>query len=308
VTVNAAPRHAAARIFARWYSGLRNAHPVSVLRWLRNGVLLCVLAAALAYLRVATQAGNDIGAALRTSHAVTDIGNAGEAAKKADTALETAFTKEDVTLTGTGSGYVEYINEVGKDITLAAEGNAAGRQGTSSIQYAQAQLQTYLSLSENAVSDYGAAVGGPRLGMAAEGYASSSNGDLISALSNLKGTETKALGAQLGAWPLDPGAFWWALLGPVAGMVVLTMTTAHVLTRYFRRQVSRWLWGSLLVTAATAVAAGVLNWSDERHLPADPWAGHPATLTCALLLFLVAAVLAQLAYSPRLAEYRFESS
>ncbi len=298
MTVNAADR----------YRRLRAAHPASVLRWLRNGVLLCVLAAALLYLWVATQAGNDIGAAGRTQSAVTDIGSAVIAAMNADTALVTVFTTEDVTLTGTGSDYVDYIDEVSKDLTLAAEDNGAGKEGTSSIQYVQAQLQTYLLLSENAVRDYGQAAGGPQLGEAAEGYASSSNGDLVTALRALKGTEQNALGVQDRAWPLDPGAFWWALLGPVVAMVLLSMATAHVLTRYFRRHVSRWLWGSLLVTAATAVAVGVFNWSDERHLSGDPWAGHPATLTCALLLFLLAAVLAQLAYRPRLAEYRFESS
>jgi len=65
VTTDAVARHAGPRIFASRYRRLRAAHPVSVLRWLRNGVLLCVLAAALLYLWVATQAGNDIGAATR---------------------------------------------------------------------------------------------------------------------------------------------------------------------------------------------------------------------------------------------------
>lgn len=305
MTVGAAARRAARRILADRYRRLRTAHPVIVLRWLRNGTLLCVLATALLYLWVATQAGNDIGAARRTSQAVKDIGDARTAAANADKALGSAFKTEDVTLTGTGTNYVNYVNEVGKDLTLAAEGNAAGQKGTSSIQYVQAQLQTYLSLSENAVSDYG---GGGPLVPAAEGYASRSEGGLAVALTNLQGTEMTAFRAQLGAWPLAPGVFWWALLGPVAGMALITIATAHVLARYFRRHVSRWLSGSLLMTAGTAVTAGVLNWSDGRHLSADPWAGHPATLTCALLLFLLAAAAALHAYRPRLAEYRFESS
>ena len=271
-------------------------------------MLLCVLATALLCLWVASQASNDIGTALRTSQAVMDIVMAETAASNANTALGAAFANEVVTLTGTGSGYIVYVNEVSSDLTLAAEDNGAGQQGTSNIQYVQAQVQTYLSLSENARNDYGAAIGGPRLGKAAEGYAASSNMDLTTALSNLQEIEVSALRAQRGAWPLDPGAFWWALLGPVAGMVLLTAATAHVLARYFRRHLSRWLWDSLLVTAATAVGVGAFNWSDERHLSQDPWAGHPATLTCALLLFLLAVVLAQLAYRPRLAEYRFESS
>jgi hypothetical protein len=305
VTVSAAARHAALRILASRYRRLRTAHPVTVLRWLRNGALLCVLATALMYVWVATQAGSDIAAARRTSQAVADIGGARADAARADRALGSAFSTEDVTLTGTGTAYVNDVNEVGSDLTLAAEGNAAGQEGTSSIQFVQALLQTYLSLSENAVSDYGA---GGALVPAAEGYASGGEQELARALTTLRRTEMTAFRAQRGAWPLDPAVSWWALLGPVAGLALLTIATAHVLARYFRRHVSRWLWGSLLVTAATAVAAGVLNWNDERHLSADPWAGHPATLTCALLLFLLAAAAALLAYRPRLAEYRFESS
>ena len=308
MTVNTTARHAALRIFDGRDRRLRAAHPVSVLRWIRNGVLLCVLAAALLCLWVATQASNDIRTARRTSQAVTDIVRAETAASNADTALGDAFTDVDITLTSTGSGYFVYVNEVSSDLTLAAEDNGAGQKGTSTIQYVQDQVQNYLSLSEKAVNDYGAAVGGPTLGKAAEGYAATSNKDLTMALSNLRVIEIKAFGAQRGAWPLDPGAFWWALLGPVAGMVLLTATTAHVLARYFRRHLSRWLWVSLLVTVATAVVVGVLNLSEEQRLSQDPRAGQPATLTFALLLFLLAAVLAYLAYRPQLAEYRFESS
>jgi hypothetical protein len=319
VTAIAAARHAAPRILAGQYSQLRAAHPVSVLRWLRNGVLACVLGTTLLYLWVVTKARADIETAYRTSMAITDIRDAELATGSANSALGKAFKNEDVELTGAGSLYRDDISEVSKDLTLAAEANAAGQEGTSRIQFAQAQLQSYLTLSEAAVSDSHA--GGPLVG-AAEGYAASGNADLTSALKNLAGTETTALRAQLGAWPLDPGAFWWALLAPVVAMAGLAVATAHVLARHFRRHASRRLWGSLLMTTATAVTVGVFNWGDERHLsdlsasmraghhgtPPDPWAGHPAALTCALLLFLLAAVLAYLAYRPRLAEYRFEAS
>jgi hypothetical protein len=305
VTADAAVRPAALRIFARRYRRLRTAHPVIVLEWLRNSVLVCVLAAASLYLWVATQASNDIGAAGRTAQAVADIGKASTAAKDADRALGTEFKTEDVTLTGTGGAYVDDLTAVDKDLTLAAEDNAAGPEGTEGIQFVQDELATYLQLSENAVLAYGA---GKRFGQIMESNASGSDQDIGTALVALRSTEATALRAQRGAWPLDPAAFWWALLGPVAGILLLTVATAQVLARHFRRHVSRWLWGSLLVTAATVVIVGVFNWNDERHLSADPWAGHPATLTAALVLFFLAAVLAQLAYHPRLAEYRFESS
>jgi hypothetical protein len=306
VTVDAAAGHAAPRVLAERYRRLRAAHPVSVLAWLRNGVLLCVLATALLYLWVAIQAGNDIAAANRTQQGIKDIGQAISATRIANGALQRAFNDEDVTLTGTGSYYVNEIALVSKYLTLAAEDNAAGQDGTSAIQYAQDELQAYLQGSEDAVLDYSV---NEQFGkIAANDYASNSEGDMTSALDNLKGIEEKARAAQRGAWPVDPGVFWWALLGPVIGILVLIVATVHVLARHFRRRASRWLCGSLLVTAATAVTGGLFNTSDERHVSADPWAGHPGTLTCALLLFLLAGVLAHLAYRPRLAEYRFESA
>lgn len=305
MTGRTAAPHPALRILAGQYHQLRTAHPVRVLRWLRNGMLLGVAAAALLYLWVATQAGHDISAARRTSQGITDIGKAITAAKAAGTALQRTSATEDVTLTGTGSGYVNQVTQVNKYLALAAENNAAGTEGTSEIQFVQGQLGTYLVLSETAVRDY---VIGPPLGMAAETYASGGEADLLAALDDLKNTEQAALHAQRGTWPLDPGTFWWTLLGPVIGVLLLAGATAHVLARHFRRHVSPWLWGSLLITAATMITIGFLNWNDERQLAADRWAGHPVTLTGALLLLLIAAVLAHLAYRPRLAEYRFKPS
>lgn len=307
MTVDAPARRTVPRALAYRYRKLRTAHPVAVLGWLRNGVLACVLAAALGYVWVASQAGNDISTASRTPQAIQDITNAAKAAKSADTALVNVFKKEDVTLTGLGADFIAGIGEVSKNLVLAAEGNAAGKKGTSDIQFAQNQLQEYQKLSLDAVSDYGSVTGGPTLGMAAGGYASSMNNDLIKALSDLRGTERTAFAAQRGAWPLDPGTFWWLLLAPVFVMVLLTLATAQVLAGHFRRRVSWWLWASLLVTTATVVIVGAFNASDAAELAADPWAGHPATLAIALMMFSLAAASAYLSYRPRLAEYRFES-
>ena len=68
------------------------------------------------------------------------------------------------------------------------------------------------------------------------------------------------------------------------------------------------LTSALLITAATMLTVGFLNGNDERELAANQWAGHPVTMTVALLLFLAAAVLAYLADRPRLAEYKFKPS
>jgi hypothetical protein len=285
------------------YRRLRSAHPAHVLRWLRNGVLLGVAAATLLYLWVAIQADSDIAAAQRTQQAIVDIGKAGNAVTDAGKALDDVFHKEDPRLVGTGSNFVNYITQVNKYLTLAAEGNAAGAEGTRDIQYVENQLASYLQLSETAVRDYALRKPLSTLGLK---NAVGAESDVKSAIGMLTSTEQTALDAQRRAWALDPGTFWWALLGPVIGTLLLVAATVNIVTRHFRRHVSRWLWGSLLITAATMVTAGFFNSADARSLSPDPWAGHPATMVVALLLLLAAAVLAQLAYRPRLAEYRFQ--
>jgi hypothetical protein len=305
VTGRATAPHPALRVLAGRYRQLRAAHPVRVLRWLRNGMLLAVAAAALLYVWVAIQAGHDISAARRTSQGIYYIGRAGAAAQAAGTALSHTSATEDVTLTGTGGDYVNQVTQVEKYLALVAEDNAAGTEGTSQIQFIQGQLGTYLTMSETAIRDYRA---GGSLGQAGERYASDANDELVSVIGDLGTIEDSALSAQRGAWPLDPATFWWVLLAPVIVVLLLAAATAHVLARDFRRHAGPRLWGSLLTTVATMITVGFLNWNDERDLVANRWAGHPVTVTAALLLLLIAAVLAHLAYRPRLAEYRFKPS
>lgn len=293
-----------APLVAVQYRRLRAAHPVYVLEWLRNAMLLVIAAAALLYLLVAIQASSDIGTAIRTGQAVRDISSASRAVTAAGSALADTLSTEDVKLTGTGSDYVNDISTMNRDLALAAENNGAGTYGTVEIQFAQGQLETYLQLSENAVSDEGLAL---QLGMAGEAYAQSGGKALTMALADLDKAEQTALREQRGAWPINPAAFWWVLLGPVIVMLILGGATTRLLARHFRRHVSPWLWASLLTVTATAVTAGFLNLHDERVLSQDPLAGHPVTLACALLLFLAAAVMAYLAYRRRLADYRFQA-
>lgn len=285
------------------YRRLRSAHPVYVLRWLRNGVLLSVAAAALLYMWVAIQAGSDIAAVQRTQLAISEINGAYNGVPEAGSALNSVFSSNGVTLLGAGPDFLTDITQVNKLLTVAAEGNAAGAEGTADIQYVQNELESFVQLSEKAVQDF--ELGGP-LGHAELGYATGAEEDVQSTITTLTDAERKALDKQRHAWTLDPWTFWWALLGPVIGMLLLVAATAHLVARHFRRHVSVSLWGSLLITAAAMVTAGLFNSADARSLSADPWAGHPATMALALLLLLAAAALAQLAYRPRLAEYRFQ--
>jgi hypothetical protein len=220
--------------------------------------------------------------------------------------LDNTFANEDVALVGTGFDFGNYLTQVNGDLTRAAENNAAGTQGTRDFQYAVNQLTTYQQLSETAVSDYAQR---PEFGNAGLGYATGAEKNLQqSVIPSLVDDEQAALTAQRGAWVLDPAVFWWALLGPVIGFLAIFAATACVLARHFRRHMSQYLWGSLLAVAGTTLAAGLLNAGDAQGLPAAPQAGDPVTMTIVLLLLLAAAILAQLAYQPRLEEYRFRSS
>jgi hypothetical protein len=276
-----------------------------VLRWLRNGMLLSLAAAALLYLVVAIQAGSDISAARRTQQAVMNLNNASTAVKNAEIELSDAFSREDVTLVGTGSAFVNTITQVNKSLTLAAESNAAGTEGASEIQFVENQLTSYLQQSETAVSDYGH---GPVLGDAGQDYANSGGDNLTSAIGDLSDAEKTALSGQRATWALSPGVFSWALLAPVVGMLALFVATVNLLARHFRRNVSPLLWGALAITTLTMATVGAFNAIDAQNLAATPLAGNPVTIAVVLLLLLAAAVLAASAYQPRLAEYRFEPS
>ncbi|MGH3246693.1 MAG: hypothetical protein ACRDOI_10850 [Trebonia sp.] len=307
MTAQALARRPAPRFAVRQYRRIRTAHPVTVLRWLRNGVLLSVAATAAVSLGIALQAGNDIGTARSTQQAVAEIAKAREAATTASNDLTYTLRHEDSTLTGTGSAYVNQLTQVFADLTVVAEDNAAGTVETGKIQFVENLLAGYLQQSEMAITDY---TRSPTLGQAGETYATEAEGSLDSALTDLRHAERSALAAQRGTWALDPGpgGFWWALATPFLIMLLLVVATARVLARHFRRLVSGWLFGAVGVTALAAAVLGYLNARDAASLSANPWAGHPATLTCAMLLFTGAAALAYGAYRPRLAEYVFRTA
>lgn len=287
------------------YQRVRTAHPVYVLAWLRNGVLLAIAGTALLYLLVAIAASGDISTAIKTRQANADVDNAISAVMKSAKDLNHTFKFEDVQLTGAGSAYINDISKVTREMALAAENNGAGGQGTIDIQFTQGLLEDYLRVGLSAVTDENL---DSILGDAGNSYVSVDKQNLIQQLGALNTDETQALDDQRGAWPVDPAAFWWALLGPVIVLLVLTGATARLLARHFRRHASPWLWGSLLTVTAVAVTAGFLNLDDEQTLSGDPLAGHPVTLALALLLFLIAGVMAHFAYRQRLADYRFQSS
>ncbi|MYS19509.1 hypothetical protein GA0115240_109418 [Streptomyces sp. DvalAA-14] len=299
------------------YTRLRATHPVRVLRWLRTGVLIGVVATALLYLLVATEARREISAARRTSVAVGDIGNAVDMALIAGPALDSAFAHEDVPLTGAGTTFTGAMAQVGTDITSAAQGNAAGVPGATQIQFVQDQLATCNQLAAAAVLDFSTsraeadtdalkALNDPDETDPDTHAAIANTGGLLAALRDLEGLEQGGLNRQRASHWLDPGSFWWLLTGPVIVTALLALASAWVVASHFRRIVSPLLAAALLVAATVAVTAGALSTHDESRLSANPLASHPVTLAAAPSLLCAAGVLAYLAYRPRLNEYRFQ--
>jgi len=279
-------------------------------------VLVSVTATALLYLLVATEARHQIATAQRTERAVGSIDLAQKSAKNAARALRNTFDQGDVTLTGTGTEFANDTAQVNSEITSAAEFNAAGAEGARQIQFVQGQLTTCVQLAESAVNDYahlGGSADEAALGALTgrdeqredTGADIADTGGLIAALGDLRDLEQNALDAQLGSFWLAPGYVWALLMMPVVVMLLLFMETGRVLVRHFRRYQSPLLAGSLLTAVVTAGAVCVVSTYDERHWSVDPWAGQPATMAVVLSLLAAGAVLAYLAYRPRLDEYRF---
>jgi hypothetical protein len=295
-----------ARRAKRAYRGMRDAHPVRVLRWLRNGVFLGVAAATLMYLWVALAARQDIATVSRTDQVIQSIAKASADTQAAQTALVYALNyggaaPPAAVSAGDSSSYIARILDASENLALTAQGTF-GPKETADFQPISEDLAVYLELSDTAVTDYESSPASGRLPAA---IAAEQETYVQSALASLQADERETLRLQRDAWALDPATFWWVLLGPVIVILLLAAATVQVLASHFRRRASRWLWVALTTTAATTVTTGLFATSDERSLSADPWAGHPATVTLALLLYATATAAAYTAYHARLAEYRF---
>ncbi|MET4920945.1 hypothetical protein P3L51_00925 [Streptomyces sp. PSRA5] len=290
-----------------------------MLRWLRTGVVATVAATALLYLVVSTEAEQQLAAALRTDVAIDNIDTARTRAMEADSALEVAFGNGQVSLIGTGTDFANHTASVYTHVTSAAAGNAAGARGRTQIQFIQGQLTTCLQLANTAVRDYArtgvtgmdaaqTALTAPRELDPVTHLPIAGTGGLVASLNDLRTTEEKAKAQQRDSLWLDPAYVYPLLVGPAAVMLLLVLATGYIVARHFRRHVSPLLLVALLATASAGVTTAVLSSVDAHHLAAHPLARHPLTLTLALASLATAAVLAYLAYSPRLAEYRFPRS
>lgn len=303
------------------YRKLRATHPVRVLRLLRNGVLLAIIATLLIWLTIAFEAHQKITAARRTQTAITNIDSASRAAGDASRALTTVFDPKsgDVALTGTGNSFAIDAAQVNSYVIAAAEGNAAGAEGSSRIQFVQGQLATCVQLAEtaarvsadasvpeSAANDASDCLTAPNQ---KDGVAAiPDTGGLSAALGDLENLQIGALKEQKSSLWLSPAVFWTLLLAPSAVLLVLVAASGYILAQHFRRYVSPLLVGALVITTGVAITLGAFSAMDDHRLSPNPWASHPITLILGTSLLAASAMLGHFAYRPRLAEYRFIAS
>lgn len=277
---------------------LRVPHPVVVLRGLRAGVLGMVAVTALLYLVVANRAGSQIAAAHRTTTAIQHIGAAYDEAGKANDALRAVSLTRAINLTDTGGDFADATARVSSHLTSATEGNAAGEQGLSHIQFVQGQLATCVRMANTAVLD-----GAPDLATARDALEGAPEydgkapvpftGGLRQSLRDLQELEIQARHDQLRSGWRSPDLLWPLFIGPVAVMLLLVCATGYIVAHHFRRYPSPALVVALLATASI----GVIMCTTD-----------PPTAAIALPVLAGAGALAYLAYRPRLAEYRFPHS
>jgi hypothetical protein len=278
-------------------------------------LLLCLVIAFVARQKIAE--------ADRTEQAITEIDQARDAANHASGSLETAFTDGAVQLTGTGDDFARYTDQISNDMFSANAGNAAGAAGTAQIHFILAQLDTCKDLAETDVrensasgSDARQCLTAPDQGVPVKAPGTTrpttvpvpGTGGLAAELTDLRKLEFDALTAQRGSIWLTPLIYWWLLLAPVLVMLVLGGASADILIRHFRRHIGVLLPSALLLTLAVAILVGSLSAVDSRDLPSDPPASRLPVVFLVAIALVAAMLLADRAYRPRLAEYRFPNS
>lgn len=273
-------------------------HPIVLLRWLRASMLTVVAVTALLYLVVANRAGEQIAAAHRTTTAIRHIGAAYEQAGKADDALDAVSGIGAVALTGTGGDFANATTRVTSHLTSATEGNAAGEQGLSHIQFVQGQLSTCVQAANRAVLDGASGVARARDALDdAPEYDGKEpvpfTGGLRQSLRDLEELEAEARRDQLRSGWRDPALLWPLFIAPVTVMLVLVCATGYIVARRYRRYPSPALVLALSATASVGVAMCTTD---------------PLAAGIALPVLAAAGALTYLAYRPRLAEYRFPRS
>ncbi|WP_433133453.1 hypothetical protein ACQPWW_15850 [Micromonospora sp. CA-240977] len=206
-------------------------------------------------------AGNADVARERSVPAILASYDAQEALRNAHLAAVDNLSRGGVVLGGPGVDYQRQIAAAGQYLTLVAENNAAGDEGTQDIQTIEALLVTYTGLIGQADARFRDADLGA-LGVAALRDAASLLDDILVRLEMLRGKQLLALDDQVdNPWTNKLTAVVWLL--PLVVLGVLLVRTQAYLTRRFRRTVN----APLLL--ATAAVVGMMALTALSLLSAD---------------------------------------
>ncbi|MEV7989356.1 hypothetical protein [Micromonospora sp. NPDC085948] len=198
-------------------------------------------------------AGNADAAAERSVPAILASYDAQDALRNAHLAAVGNLGRGGVVLGGPGADYQRQIAAAGQYLTLLAENNAAGDEGTQDIQTIEALLVTYTGIIGQADARFRDADLGA-LGVAALRDAASLLNDILVRIQDLRGKQLLALDGQVdNTWTNTLTAALWLL--PLVALGVLLARTQVYLARRFRRTVNI----PLLVASVAAVGMVALT-------------------------------------------------
>ncbi|MEU0536039.1 hypothetical protein [Amycolatopsis tolypomycina] len=190
----------------------------------------------------------------RTAPAVLEVSLAKEALVHAHDAAVRAFDHGQAKLTGPSEQYEDGIALASQQLAQVAEHNAAGAQGSRTLQLIEGLLPAYNSFIGQADAHFRQDTGGP-LGasylLSASDLLTAPENGILARLDTLEAAQRAALDVQLGADWLDPAiTVLWAL--PLAVLLGTLAWTQRFLARRFRRTVN----AALLAATAACVLLG----------------------------------------------------
>ncbi|MEQ0558155.1 hypothetical protein ABJI51_03645 [Amycolatopsis sp. NEAU-NG30] len=185
----------------------------------------------------------------RTAPAVLEVSLAKQALVGAHGAAVAAFEHGQVRLTGPSEQYEDGIALASQQLAQVAEHNAAGEQGSQTLQLIEGLLPSYNGFIGQADAhfrqDAGRALAASNLQSAA-GLLSDGENGILARLDQLAAAQRAALDDQLAAAWLNPAiTLLWAL--PLVALLAALLWAQRFLARRFRRTVN------VALLAATAV-------------------------------------------------------
>ncbi|MEU7589901.1 hypothetical protein AB0A95_26815 [Micromonospora sp. NPDC049230] len=228
-------------------------------RWLLALTAVALATSLAVFLGVA---GNADMAKERSVPAILASYDAQEALRNAHLSAVNNLAEGGAVLGGPGVDYQRQIAAAGQYLTLVAENNAAGDEGTQDIQTIEALLVTYTGLIGQADARF-RDTSLTALGVAALRDAASLLTDILVRLEDLRGKQLIALDDQVdNGWTNTLTAAVWLL--PLLALGVLLVRTQAHLTRRFRRMVNVPLLLATVAVVGMVALTGLSLWSADR--------------------------------------------